>query len=234
MKRRWPIMALLPAMVATHANAGQVITADYAALRLELLQVVDFERLPPRDEPGFNLDMPLYARGAWIGERFAGQDVVPLATGHDDIDGAPDGPNLRIAGGAEKRNLSVARHRGFGSNALFPLGETGFPELHARGEGALAILFDHDQAAVGFRVHAGYPAPLGTTTVHTGHVEVRFFARDGRRIASLQHEPGRGISEFGYRTQTGRAEIAGILILNTDPGGIAVDDIIFALPGLLG
>ncbi|WP_089230969.1 hypothetical protein [Tropicimonas sediminicola] len=225
---------LLGLLLGTAATAGDVEIADYRVLRDDLDGRIDFERLPPRAEPGFNLDRPVYSSGAWIGERFVGQQVSSNSTGHDTITGAPDGPWLRIAGGAPRQNLSVASHRGFGSNALFPLGPAGFPALEARGEGAVAILFDTDQPATGFRVHTDYAAPLGTGPAAQGSVEVTLLARDGQRLGHFSHHPGTGITELGYRLQGAGPGIAGMLILNTDPGGIAIDDILFAKPRPLG
>lgn len=225
------VAAWLPAVAAAEPA---VIRVPYSELVPELTRVVDFERLPRRAEPGFNLDMPLFSGGAWLGERFSGQSIAPTDTGHDRITGQPDPGPLRVAPGAPGRNLNIAYHRGFGSNALFPLGPAGFPALEARGEGAVAILFDHDQAALGFRVHTEYPDPLGQRPVQDGRIEVRFLARDGALLARITLDSVSGISELGFRRAGQRRDIAGILILNTDPGGIALDDIRFARPPLLG
>ncbi len=216
------------------ALAEPIIPADYDALARELTERIDFERLPKRPEPGFNLDHPFHARGAWLGERFAGQQITSDATGHDRLTGLAPAGWLRIVGGEPGHNLSIAFHRGFGSNALFPLGPAGFPKIEARGEGVLAILFDHDQAALGFKLHTDYPDPLGVRPVGESGLEVYFFARDGALLARLEHGPGPGISAFGYRHVGTGKPIAGVVIVNTDPGGIAVDDIIFAKPPLLG
>lgn len=230
-----PLCALLVlGLAATPAAAETVMAADYRKLLAELDARVDFERLPPRPEPGFNLDVPLYSSGAWVGERFIGQAASATDAGHDAVTGAPEGPWLRIAGGAPGRNLSVAWHRGFGSNALFPLGPAGFPALPARGEGAAAILFDTDQPAVGFRIHTDYPAPLGSPGAVQGAIDVTLYARDGQLLGRFTHNPGPGISEFGYRIAGDGPAIAGMLVVNTDPGGIAMDDIIFAMPRPLG
>lgn len=228
------IAILALAAVATGARAEGIRTADYAQLEQQLSRRIDFERLPNRPEPGFNLDLPVYSSGAWLGERFHGQDLGTSDSGHDRVLGHPAGPFLKILGGAPGRNLSVAHHNGFGSNALFPLGAAGFPAIDARGEGALAILFDSDQTAVGFRIHAEYPDPLGGGRATVGSIEIRFLARSGETLGVLTHGTVPGVNAFGYRSARNLPEIAGLLILNTDPGGIAVDDIIFAMPPLLG
>lgn len=226
-----PGLALSLLLASTGAMGEPILPADYDSLQKELTRRIDFERLPRQPEPGIALDLPVYGDGAWLGERFAGQRQV-APSGHDIIEGAPSGPALRIAAGAVGRNLSVAHHRGFGSNAVFPVGPAGFPALEARGEGALAILFDDDQAAMGFKLHADYPDPLGRRL--NGEVEVRFFARNGALIAVHRHATMPGVLAFGYRRGDKAPGIAGVLILNTDPGGIALDDIIFAKPPLLG
>ncbi|MDV7144479.1 hypothetical protein R3X27_17515 [Tropicimonas sp. TH_r6] len=227
--------ACLGLCLSASATFGEPVhPADYDQLARELSEVIDFERLPQRPEPGFNLDNRFYARGAWLGEHFAGQQITADAAGHDRLtDPAPAGW-LSIASGEPGRNLSIAFHRGFGSNALFPLGATGFPALEARGEGAVALLFDHDQTALGFRIHTDYPDPLGARPAPEGQLEVSFFARNGALLARLEQTPGPGISAFGYRHIGGGDGIAGLVIVNTDPGGIAIDDIIFAKPPLLG
>ncbi len=229
------ILCALLAFAALPALADPIAPANYAELAAELTKRIDFERLPRREEPGFNLDQPLYADGAWLGERFAGQTILTTQTGHDGIDAAPPPGTLQIAGGHPRQNLSIAFHRGFGSNALFPLGARSFPDIAARGEGAVAILFDHDQYALGFRVHTEYPDPLGLRPAPDREtLDILFLARDGSVLARLAISPGPGVSDHGFRRPDNQRDIAGVLILNNDPGGIAIDDIIFATPPLLG
>ncbi len=233
--RRWRARGLLALAawlaLAAPAAAQQVVAADYRQLMVQLGERADFERLPPRREPGFNLDAPYRERGLWIGERFAGQQAVAEGP-RERLSGTPAAP-LRLRTGSQRRNLSVAFHRGFGSNALFPLGADGFPRLTARGEGAVALLFDSGQRAVGVRVHSGYPSPLGNRT-GTGRVIFTFYDRAGRALGRLEAKLHEGINEFGFRTAGSAPDIAGITIENTDPGGIAIDDIIYSLPLLLG
>ena len=217
--------------LATPAAAQQIVAADYRQLMEQLDARADFEGLPPRREPGFNLDAPYRERGLWIGERFAGQQA--LAEGpRERLSGAPAAP-LRLRTGATRRNLSVAFHRGFGSNALFPLGPEGFPRLTARGEGAVALMFDSGQRAVGVRIHSGYPSPLGNRAA-TGRVIFTFYDRGGRALGRLEAKLEEGINEFGFREAGNAPDIAGLTIENTDPGGIAIDDIIYSLSLLLG
>jgi hypothetical protein len=210
--------------------AAQVTTESYAILQDELDGRIPFETLPQRAEPGFNLDAPIRTRGAWIGERFAGQGVTGAL--HDALSGRPRAP-LSVMPGRAGRNLSVALHRGFGSNALFPLGPAGFPELSARGEGAVAVLFNRDQAAFGLRVHSDYFKPLGLNPPR-GTVTLRLFNRKGALIAEVEQQLRQGINEIGLRRNRNIPDIAGFTITNTDPGGIAIDDILFQLTALTG
>ncbi len=219
-------MALAGALLPGAARAQAVVPADYADLQRWLDGRVTFDTLPRRAEPGFRLDQTLRFDGVRIGEHFLGQRIGTGPFGHDTIAGAAGPGPLAVRPGPPGHNQSVAFHRGFGSNALFPLGPDGFALLSGRGEGAVAILFDHDQQAVGLRVHAQYPAPLGTGP-QPGRLIVQFLRRDGSRVATLSHRLAPAIVELGWQRETGAPDIAGVLILNTDPGGVALDDILF-------
>lgn len=215
------------------ARAGGVDTADYTRLAQELQGRIGFERLPRAPEPGIALDAPIRANDAWLGERFAGQSRGTLHGRFDDVTGPPRAP-LAIVAGATGENLSVAHHRGFGSNALFPVGPSGFPALDARGEGAAAVLFDQGQAAIGLRIHSDYPDPLGRRPAPPGQVRLLFYDRAGHLIAARGHPLKPGITELGFRHGEGLPDIAGVLILNDDPGGIAIDDILYQITAATG
>ncbi len=220
--------------IATLCLAGgataQVHSESYGTLARQLDGRINFETLPQRPEPGFNLNAPMRFHGAWLGERLAGQAVSGAP--HDVIRAQPDLP-LAIRAGRAGQNLSVARHRGFGSNALLPVGPGGFDALSARGEGAVTILFDHDQAAFGLRVHADYADPLGHRPP-PGTLQLRLYSRKGALIGTTEHPLGHAITEIGLRRDGNIPDIAAITITNTDPGGIAIDDILFQLTALIG
>ncbi len=217
--------------LAGAASAQEILPADYAALGRDLNQLADFETLPQHREPGFRLDRLYRHRGMWLGERLAGQSVSGDGA-HDALQGRRYAP-LAVLPGAPGQNQSIAFHRGFGSNALFPLGKIGFPDLEARGEGAVAILFDQDQWAVAFKVHSGYARPLGGAA-KTGALIVSFYDRRGRLIARTSRKLAIGINAFGFRRDGRRADIAAITVENTDPGGIAMDDLIYELRPRIG
>jgi len=197
----------------------------YSQVQPDLDAVVTFETLPQQPEPGINLDAPMREGRVWFGERLRRQTVATANTAHDVLTGQPAVP-LTIAPGAPRANLSVAYHRGFGSNALFPLGSDGFPLLSARGEGAVAFLFDQDQRAIGLRIHSDYAAPLGKARPQ-GQITLSFYTRRGRLIARHSHTLEAAINELGFERSNDLPDIAAVTITNDDPGGIALDDILY-------
>lgn len=228
----------LPALLCLLTStplAAEIAPVPYADLQRELSNTITFETLPQRPEPGFNLDHPIRVSGAWLGEHFAGQSLrdLPAKTGvpHDAL-GHPFGHRpLAIRPGKQGQNLSVAFHRGFDSNAVLPLGPQGFHRISGRGEGALAILFDSDQWAFGFRLHTDYARPLGNAS-DRGEIHVHTFTRQGYPLDQTVISPPDGISEHGFRVTDGPL-IGGILITNSDPGGVALDDILFQIDLML-
>jgi hypothetical protein len=223
------LIAALPGGVVAQA----LLSAGYDELARDLDARVTFETLPRRDEPGIVLDAPLRDGLTWIAERFAGQRRDASEPVFDTILGAPRAP-LGVRAGERGANQSVAFHRGFGSSALFPLGPAGFPALEARGEGSAAILFDQDQHAFGLRLHSDYPDPLGQRDQATGTVTLTFYTRQGREIARVVRRLEPGITELGFRRAGGLPDIAGVLILSDDPGGIAIDDILYQTAPVTG
>ena len=214
------LTALLLAAPAT----AEISTVPYDDLLDRLDTRIGFETLPRKPEPGIRLDAPIRHPGIWIGEHFAGQ--VISGAPHDQLTVATAKRPLRLRPGPKNQNLSVAYHRGFGSNALFPLGPDGFDALSGRGEGAVAILFDQPQPETGFRLHSGYPDPLGASA-SPGTVTVHVFNLKGQPFAQHEFSPDRGPAGHGFACSDGAACISGLVITNTDPGGIAIDDILF-------
>ncbi len=224
---------ILWAALTTCLHAQDIIPAPYAQLKTELDGIVTFDALPRRPEPGINFDENIYFAGLWLGEHFAGQQLGRGPNGHDALlSGTPNVP-LIIRPGQPRKNQSVAFHWGYGSNALFPLGPDGFDDITGRGEGAVALLFDHDQHAIGLRLHTHYDAPLGNAP-DLGQLTVLFFARNGTLIDRITVKLSPTVVELGWRHAQNHPDIAGMLILNTDPGGIAVDDILFQRTPALG
>lgn len=216
------LAAAAAAVLATPATA-QVIAVDPAVTEPRLETVIDFEAFPPRAEPGWRFDQVQPVAGAWIGEAFAGQTTHADGV-FDRIIGMPDTP-LAVRPGAAGRNLAVAHHRGFGSNAVFALGPVGFDAIEGRGEGALAVLFPVPQRAVALKVHGEYPDPLGARTVPSGSVRLAFYRADGTMAGEASVRLVDGVNRLAFATASGTAQIIGLVITTDDPGGIALDDI---------
>ncbi|TKZ21318.1 hypothetical protein FAP39_06140 [Shimia litoralis] len=229
------VLCLIFALLACTAHA-QITQVAYDDLNQILSGKITFETLPQKPEPGFNLNAPIRSDGAWLGAYFAGQTLVQSLAGngtpHDTLGHPFAHRPLSIKADENGENLSVAFHRGFRSNAVLPLGPLGFENISGRGEGALAILFDTNQFAAGFRVHTSYETPLGTAQKR-GTITATFFSRQGVPLASMTLTPDQGISDFGFRILPGSRPFAGILISNSDPGGIAIDDIVFQIEHML-
>ncbi|MFP4274083.1 MAG: hypothetical protein ACLFRU_03580 [Paracoccaceae bacterium] len=217
------------------ALAQQIAPLPYDALPPLAPHLLDFDRLPPKAYPGYSFDHGISFPGGRLGERLAGQglDSVTLDEGgpHDVLTGAPVLP-LAIEPGAPGEGVSLSLHQAFGTMALYPLGPLGQPHPQARGEGAVALLFDEDACGFGFRVHTEYTNALGLNAGHSGRVDVTFHARDGARLARMRLTPPEGISDHGFADPAAR--IAAVTIENRDPGGISLDDIRFGCPRPMG
>lgn len=238
MSHLYPLFLLVFFAFNQPLRADEIRTIPYILLATQLTGRIAFDTMPSRPEPGLSLDHPVAVDGAQVGAGFAGQ-VHAIRQGRDGarfdaLSDALANPPLRLVGHGPGQGLAFARHRGFGSVAVFPLGPDGFDRLSGRGEGALAVLFPHDQAAIGLRVHSDYADPLGARSGQPGAVEVIAMARDGRVIARHAAQLAQGITEIGLRRRDDIPDIAGFVLLNTDPGGIAVDDILYARTPLLG
>jgi hypothetical protein len=225
------LLALLAA--ATPALGDRIERVSYEAVLAKPHVIVDFESFPTLPEPGRSIDGLMDFGSAVIGETLVGQAVATLGGGGTFWD-APGGAAaatapLRPLPGPEGQNHAVAFHAGFGSNALFPLGPRGFGAIEGRGEGMAALYFPEDVAGFGVKLHADYADPLGTRPP-PGTATFWFYDRAGQMLDALTVALRTGVQSEGFAmTHPG---IAGVLISNTDPGGIAIDDILIPLEGL--
>jgi hypothetical protein len=202
------LLALIPLPALACGAAVCVVDPDSLALP----QVITFNDTAAGSGPGYEVDDLLTLPGAQFGERFAGQTLRYLDH-HDRVQGPAFGP-LVLLPGESGQNLSVV---GFmGVNVLNGYGRAGFPKRDAQGEGAIAILFDSDQSALAIDVRGG----------EDGTAEALFLRRDGTLLAQVPVSP---IGEFaiGFLRADGQADIAGVVLNNTDPQGIAIDTIKF-------
>ncbi len=202
------ILACLP--VAALACDAPVCLVDPDSL--DLPQVITFDGVRSSGGPGHHLDDILPLPGATFGERFAGQSVE-MRGAHDAITGQAFGP-LTMLAGAAGQNLSVVHFSG--QTVLNGYGAVGFPKREAQGEGAIAVLFDTDQSALAFDLRGG----------EAGAALVLFHRRDGSVIGEVEVQPT-GEFAVGFLRQRGISDIAGFVLTNTDPEGIAIDTLRF-------
>ena len=217
---------LVPAALALGLGAAgpvppaAVIAVPYSTLETRLATRIDFEDFPRRMSPGLSLDGVQPVDGAALGERFAGQ-ALWQQDGFDRL--TPTAvPPLRLLAGAARENLAVS-FIGPLSNQLGGLAPPGWPAIEAGGEGAIAILFDRDQHALGFRVAADPRSPDADAPL----MRIAFFRRDASLVAELSVPLAPGRAAYGFERAGAAADIAGIAITNDDPQGIAIDDLIF-------
>lgn len=187
--------------------------------RLDLAHVITFDEVPSGWDPGHRVDEPLALPGASFAERFAGQSLGAEGD-FDTVTGPGFGP-LTLMPGAPGETLSVVRL--FGSNILNGYGPAGYPNVNAQGEGAIAVLFDTDQSALSFQVLGG----------EAGRARVQFLRRDGSEIHVIVIED-LGPVTLGFLRAGDVADIAGLVITNTDPQGLAIDNVRFGPPPRLG
>lgn len=182
---------------------------------LSLTRVITFDGTRHSFGPGHHVDDILPLDGARFGERFAGQSILRRDM-HDAIGGVPLSP-LTLLPGAKGQNFSIVSFRG--NPMINGYGAAGFPKREAQGEGAIAVLFDRDQGALSFALRGG----------EAGTAAVQFFRRDGSIIGTVPIAPT-GEFTLGFEREDGIADIAGFVLTNTDPQGLALDTLRFGRP----
>ena len=179
---------------------------------LGLAHMITFEDVQSSLGVGHPVEGILVRPGARFGERFAGQQIK-TAGDFDDVSGAALSPLTAIPGDPGA-NLGAMRLPG--TIVLHGHGPARFPRTEAIGEGAIAIEFDDDQGALAFDLRGG----------EHGSLTVIFLRRNGSEIARLRLAD-LGEERYGFTRPPGEADIAGILLLNDDPEGIAIDNLAF-------
>ncbi|MGB3245369.1 MAG: hypothetical protein WBB25_12605 [Sulfitobacter sp.] len=205
------VLVILP--TSALACGAPVCLVDPQSLILP--QIIDFDDLASGWGPGIEVNDVLPLNGASFGEHFDGQQVGSAGS-FDQITGPAYRP-LTLMPGADGQNLSVVN---FSGNALINgWGAAGFPKREAQGEGAIAVLFDQDQSALSFDLRGG----------EAGAAVVTFLRRDGSVIGLVSVEPT-GEFAVGFLREQGHDDIAGFVITNTDPQGLAIDTLRFGKP----
>ncbi len=207
--------ALLPNPARACDAAICVVDPD----TLALTQIITFDDLPSSFGPGRLVDDVLVVPGAQFGERFAGQSREALGF-FDQITGVPLAPLVAISGGPGE-TLSITRMSN--TNVLNGFGSARYPKRDAQGEGAIAVLFDRDQSALSFDLRGG----------EDGTARLLFLRRDGSVVQDIEVSSVREHG-FGFVRSDGTADIAGFVLTNGDPQGLALDNLRFEPPQQMG
>lgn len=173
--------------------------------------------------PATNYNDVIDLDGASFAERFVGQSLG-VSGSSDTLSGTTLTGSPTLATGVSDSNLVVLSDS-FGVT-LAGLGPVGFPAGYdAFGDGAVAILFDVEQAEVGFEYVGG---DLGTAFIS-------FWGSDGTLLDTFTNLTTILEGSIGFQSLDNNQDlmnnIAGISIYNTDKGGIGFDNIIFNNPG---
>jgi hypothetical protein len=189
--------------VAPSAQAGAIEVIDPTTL--VVTGSITFEDL---GQASANYDAILDREGAAFAERFAGQDLSGEIS--DILSGTPTAP-LSLQVGAPSQNVNTIFDPPSNATVVDGLGPSGFPNGGAIGEGAIAVLFDEDQAELGFSING---ANAGTATAS-------FFQRDGSLIETVVLQlTSAAVQPFAFRRAGASRDIAGVSIYNDDGGGI--------------
>ncbi|MEP2533991.1 hypothetical protein [Shimia sp.] len=213
-----PVLTLCSTLIATAAAACDAPVCVVDAETLSLSRTITFDDQPSSFGVGRQVEKVLVQPGVSFGERFAGQDLTREGN-FDRVGGTALAP-LTVLPGAPGETLGILRL--MATSVLHGHGPEGFPKAEATGEGAIAVLFENDQSAVAFDIRGG----------EQGVAIVTFLRRDGTGIHNLTLGP---LSEatYGFQRANDTADIAGLIIENADPEGIALDNLRFERNAML-
>lgn len=207
-------LPLLGSGATAPLSAGNIISSNHLIVPVDpdsvpCSQAATFNDLLGGDNPGTDYDGIVQSGGLRFAEHFVGQ-TLGYNGDFDVVSGIPTSP-LALQVGAPGQNLDVFAYT---TNVLAGLGNLGFPDLDAIGEGSIAMYFPVSQSRVSFEIVGG----------NGESATVGFYRADGSLIDNVVVS-GLGDSRYGFATPDGIRSIAGILIQSTDPSGIGVDNV---------
>jgi hypothetical protein len=138
---------------------------------------------------------------------------------------------LALATGSEGPVAGVVRDAAFGGYALTGVGpkQTGMGRYWL-GTGVVTILFDELQCLIGLRTWLdGGQDNIVMRDFPEGNLNVIFWNDAGEELADFRRTLDQGLVEIGYIQSAGSyPEIKAVTIQNLDPGGIGIDEILYA------
>ncbi len=208
-------LAVLALAAASGIASAQISQVSYGSLTGTGFEA--FEGFAGGAAPGTNYDGPVSNASVTFGEAFVGQTVSANGP-FDALTSTATGP-LTIALGVPGQNLCIFDYDSTNHNILTGLGNLGFPNFDAIGEGSLAFVFKDDQAEFGFQLLGG----------DGGSATVSFFQRDGSLLQTIVLS-GLSSALYGFSRDGGLQDIAGVSIYNDDGAGIGLDNLKFTVP----
>ena len=190
------------AVVIGGAGEGYAVVNPVASGSLSTDMLANVEDLSLGDKAGI-----VTSGGLTFAESFLGHSIIAAGL-FDQVSGTPTSPLSLQANANINDNVNVLS---FGGSQVI----NGLSSSQVQGEGTLAILFPELQFEIGLDI-------LGGTN---GSAMLDFFRSDGSLAGSvtvtnlaIAHTP------LGFRKADGVADIRGVLIQNTDQGGIGLDN----------
>lgn len=203
---------IIIASTAMPALASDITQVDPASLTTTDLD--DFNDLGSETT---NDDDLLSRPGFALAERFVGQ--AQEADGVWDVITALPSAPLTLQPGDPSENLATFEApEPWLLTVVAGNGPAGFPNFNAIGEGALSILFESDQSEFGIELEG----------VEFGCITFDFFRRDGSPIDS-ETICGAQAQPYAFRRVGNVTDIAGVVMTNTDPSGLAFDNVRFSM-----
>ncbi len=138
---------------------------------------------------------------------------------------------LRLATGSEGPVAGVVQDGAFGGYALAGIGpkQTGMGNMRL-GSGIVTVVFEDLQCLFGLRTWLdGGQDNIVMRDYPEGNLNVIFWNEAGEELADFRRYLDQGLLEIGYIQSAGSyPEIKAVTIQNLDPGGIGIDEILYA------
>ena len=184
-------------------------------------QIITFDDVAGGTSPGTSYDGLFESGNTTFGEHFFGQTIS--YNGDFDVLTVTNPPlgGLTLQAGADGENLNIFYDGINGSQVLTGLGNKGFANDAAIGEGAFSLLFDFDQSQFGFQLVGG----------NGGSATIDFFRRNGTLIDSIVLTD-LADSYYGFARDGALKDIAGLSIFNSDRNGIGFDNLLHDVAGI--
>ena len=226
----WPLLWACVSGQAVQAQEMQINEAPYAELKALEPVKETFQAYPQN-----SIWTEMRIEKAQIGQMLAGQSLrVRTGRGLDShwvLEGRRADVPLSLATGSEGPIAGVIRDDAFGSYALAGVGpkQTGVGRYWL-GTGIVTILFDDLQCLFGLRTALdGEQDNIVMREYPEGNLNVILWNEAGEELADFRRYLDRGVVEIGYIQSAGSyPEIKAVTIQNLDPGGIGIDEILYA------